>query len=115
MPDAPTKVVALPDKSSTKARRHARNISRSAERRARYDYQVPMDAMVPMASLPAKARDTFREQYGDVEMVPDPMRGMLAHGQRLHIALGKRGRQNEKIADKAEARRRRAAIKGNKR
>lgn len=108
---APTKLVELPAKSSTKARRHARNISRSAERRASQEYKVPMNAVVPAKSLPSRKREEMREEYPyDVDekgkdiMVPDPRRGYMVHGRQLHESLTKRRLQDDKITRKREAR-----------
>lgn len=94
---------------SAKGRRHARNIARSAKRRASYDVTVPSNAMVSISSLPAKARDKWIEELGaeyDAEMlVPDPRRGLTIKGRQADQVLFKRAEQQKKIDAKRTQRR----------
>lgn len=104
-------------KLSTKAARRTRRFASAAARRASEDYTIPMNAMVPITSLPAKARDALSEQYpsdkdefGKVVMVPDPRRGYTVRGRQLSVVLEKRREQTAKIEKKRKARTLHAAL-----
>lgn len=112
---------------SAKQRRHERNISRAAETRNSETYTVPPNAMVELASLPAKARDkiikaipadvhvnknftTGPEGHEEPIMVPDPMRGKKLKGTQLSKTIERREEQARKINKKQEQRRRFASL-----
>jgi hypothetical protein len=102
--------------------RHARNILNAARRRASDEFQVPMNAMVELKSLPVKARDKIVKALppevhvnkdfttgveGELKpiLVPDPRRGQKVRGKQLTDALARREAQAEKIERKAKQRR----------
>lgn len=112
---------------SRKQQRHERNVAHAAEERTKGTFQVPPNAMVELASLPAKARDkiikalpeeihinkdftTGPDDDKQPIMVPDPMRGKFLKGAALHAKLDRREESARRINTKAAQRRRFASL-----
>lgn len=68
---------------ANKARRvetRQRHFNRAQNRRDSGEYVVPMNAMTPLAGLPRKAQDKWREAHPEIQdsnpLVVDPRRGL---------------------------------------
>lgn len=103
-----------------KARRaetRANRLLAASRRRLSRDYVVPMDSMIPVGSLPEKARKPLRDEIpydidsaGKLVMIPDPKRGMAIRGTRLADSLKRREIQARKIEVKKTTRKRLAKM-----
>lgn len=110
-----------------KERQRDRRHSDAELRRTRTSFTVPMNAMVELASLSAKARDkivkelpseihvnkdftTGPEGHTEPIMIPDPRRGTKLKGKQLTDALARREAQARVVASKREQRRRFASL-----
>lgn len=117
---APTKLVAIPkwrkgEGPTAKQTRCERRIAKAEARRESNEYTIPLNSMVPIASLPAKARDKAIEELGEDylsadQLVLNPRRGLIERGQTLAEKILKREDQKRRIEAKREQRRKFAAL-----
>jgi hypothetical protein len=96
----------IANKERKVATRTAR-LLRAAERREKDTYTVPLDAMVPVSSLPKRAQAKYRslvENFGNDVMVPDPKRGMRITRGGSHEILARRKAQAARVSKKRRQR-----------
>jgi hypothetical protein len=108
------------DRQPSGAARIARRTAKAESRRESESFIIPLNAMVPLSSLPAKTRhsmaeemrergivvhEDFTDEDKELIMVPDPRCGMKLHGHELTDRLVSRRLQQAKIDKKRRQRR----------